>query len=151
MIRVDPPPSPILWTAVTIYLDHAYGDVIPPHIARQIEDLRRAAASDLYACACFERDDPAAPSRYSLRLGNRHYPHMKLVVEHLSARGRWFFRVDTHDLHVHLDPSNPEFEDLQRLHARNAETAAAIEAAWAAAGVETFRAFLHRDLDARRG
>lgn len=151
MIPVDPPPSSVLWTAVTIYLDHAYTDVIPSQVARQVEDLRRATESGMYACASFERDVPDAPSRYSLRLGNRHYPHMKLVVEHLPARGRWFFRVDTHDLHIHLDPSSPEFEDLQRLHARNAEIAAAIEAAWEAAGVETFRAFLHRDLDARRG
>ena len=150
MIHVDPPPFGILWTAVSIYLEHAYGAVIPVQVTAQLERLRAAQDSGVYATADFERDPAVPPTCYSLRLGNRHYPHMKLVVEHMPARGHWFFRVDTHDLHIHLPPTDPEYEGLRRLHAQNGALAAEIEAAWEVAGVPTFRGFLRRDLDARR-
>lgn len=151
LIHVDPPPQAVFWDALTIYLAHAYDRVIPVHVLAQIERLKNAPPADLYAAGGFEREPPDDPSRYSLRLGNRDYPHMKLVMEKMPSRAQWLFRADTHDLHIHLDPTDPELPALQALHARNRETAAAIEAAWEARGVPTFRAFLHRDLDARRG
>nr|MBK7066773.1 hypothetical protein [Deltaproteobacteria bacterium] len=75
---------------------------------------------------------------------------MKLVIERLPSGEAWFFRADTHDQHVTVEPSDPDFPAFQALTTRNRTIAAAIESAWTHDGLDTFRAFLRRDLDARR-
>jgi hypothetical protein len=142
--RTGCPPSELLDRAIALYLAHAYDGAAPPRIVALGEAVR--ATDGRYDCAAFERE---GDDRYALRLGNRHYPHMKLVVERLPRRDVWVFRADTHDQHVTVDPTDPEFPAFQELMARNRATAAAIESAWEHAGIDTFRAFLRRDLDAR--
>lgn len=150
-MHVDPLPFAQFWDALTVYLAQAYDGVIPVQVAAQVECLRATPEMDLFATEGFEREPRDNPSRYSLRLGNRFYPHMKLVIERMPSRGPWLFRADTHDMHIRLDPTDPEFSALQALQARNRDLAAAIEAAWDARGLPTFRGYLQRDLDARRG
>jgi len=133
--------------AIDEYLRFAYEGPLPPPVAALVEAVRRAPPDGLYECSAFERD---GESRYALRLGNRYYPHMKLVIERLPSREAWFFRADTHDQHVTVEPSDPDYPAFQALTARNRTIAAAIESAWTHDGLDTFRAFLHRDLDARR-
>lgn len=136
--------------AVALFLEHAYDGPPPPQIAARVEVLESPIAQPFYERSPFEREPPEAPERYALRLGNRHYPHMKLVIERLPTLPHWFFRADTHDQHVQVDPSDPDWEAFQELVARNHAIAAAIESAWDRADIDTFKRFLRRDLEARK-
>ncbi len=87
--------------------------------------------------------------RYSLRLGNRVYPHMKLTIDRAPTGERHFFRVDTHDQHVRPPAGSPEEKAFAELMANNQHSVQAIEAAWEASGIPTFKTFMRDDL-ARR-
>ena len=150
MNTLERPDPGTVWKAINVFLRFAYESTPPAQVEARLERLRGCPAEQIFDSEVFERDAPDDPQRYSLRLGNRHYPHMKLVIERLSTRGRWFFRADTHDQHVALGSSHPEYEEFQRLMSRNQGIAEAIESAWQAVGVDTFRWFLQRDLEARR-
>lgn len=80
--------------------------------------------------------------RYVIRLGNTHYPFMKLVIQEYLLGGEFFFSVDTHD-NLAVDPSNPDYAEWRSLKRRNRELKIAIEAAWDQAGLPT-----HADLQA---
>ena len=146
---VRPSPS-LVGRAIDAYLRCAYEGAPPGPVAALADEVRRAPAGALYDCPAFERDAPPGVVRYALRLGNRYYPHMKLVIEHLPSRDAWFFRADTHDEHVAVAPTDPDYPAFQALTAHNRAVAAAIESAWTLDGLDTFRAFLRRDLESRR-
>lgn len=140
--------------AVGIYLDLAYGG---GGRARREPDLAVAQPDDpdsvmsLFHKERVEDVPGSACLRYSLRLGNRNYPFMKLLLqEHLLA-GEFFFAVDTHD-EMDIRPDFPDYEswmavrrfnrDLKRriesqLEAEGLDTAAAIRRLVAARGVAT--------------
>lgn len=147
MTRTEPPPRAAVDRAIETYLGLAYPAGAPARVASLAAAVRLSPDGALYESPAFERDGDA---RFALRLGNPAYPHMKLVIERLPGRDAWFFRADTHDQHVTVDPSDPDYAAFQELMARNRALAAAIEAAWELEGLDTFRAFLRRDLEARR-
>src|SRR5947207_2768996 len=90
-----------LRTAIDIYLEHAYGDVEPPCAVKAIvRQLRQADDTEILALPAWERDRAQPCCRYCLRLGNRFYPHMKLVLERRPDGLGYVFRVDGHDQHV---------------------------------------------------
>ena len=97
MERPDPD---AVWRAIDIYLAHAYDGPPPPPVAARLESLRAAAADQFYDCPSFEHRSDAGADRVSLRLGNRRYPHMKLVIERASGRSVYCFFADTHDEHA---------------------------------------------------
>ncbi len=74
--------------------------------------------------------------RYSLRLGNRNYPFMKLLLQEHLVAGEYYFAVDTHD-QMELEPTYPDYEQWQAVRRFNAELKRQIEVALAAAGLET--------------
>jgi hypothetical protein len=121
---------------VDAYLGLAYEGPPPAAVAERVGLLRGAVDGAFYDCSAFERAD----DRYALRLGNRYYPHMKLVVMGAPG-GRAVFRADTHDRHLLDVPgaSSPRFAELL---ARNDALARAIEDAWSALGLLTARAHL---------
>ncbi len=140
-----------LWSAIEIYLSHAYGEPPPPAVRARLQTLRATVGEDLFVSPLFERThDGGAIIRYSLRLGNRFYPHMKLAIERAPAGSRHLFRVDTHDRHVRPPAGSSEEQAFANLLANNQSSAEAIEAAWEHAGIPTFKAYLREDL-ARRG
>ncbi|MBK8977974.1 MAG: response regulator [Planctomycetes bacterium] len=134
--------------AVNAYLEIAYGSVPSLGTAAgggpsrpEMELLRRAAAQngdaegnpggtigdvlDLFQEQSV-REGGRTLRRYSLRLGNRNYPFMKLqVLEHIVP-GEFYFSVDTHDAHE-LDPSFPDYEAWTRLQGFNRELKGDIE------------------------
>lgn len=135
-------PSPgDVWRAVEAYLAVAYDAAPPAAVEARLAKLRAAPEAEFYESEAFERVE----DRYALRLGNRHYPHMKLVIE--ASHGRALFRADTHDRHF-LDLVSPSDPGLAQLMASNAALARAIEDAWSALGLFTSRAHL-RDQMAR--
>ena len=127
-----PSPSEV-WQAIEAYLAVAYEGAPPPAVAERLSLLRAASDSAFYECEAFER----AEGRFALRLGNRFYAHMKLVVETLPD-GAPYFRADTHDRHV-LELVGSGDPRLTELTERNQAIARAVEQAWSGLGLPTPR------------
>jgi hypothetical protein len=130
---------------VEAYLAVAYDGPCPAVVEERLSKVRQANAAELYECGAFERPDD---HRYALRLGNRFYPHMKLVVE-ASPSGGALFRADTHDRHF-LDLVGPGQTELEALMARNQTIAQAVEDAWAACQLPTTREYWRAAMASRR-
>ena len=153
------PDPPLVWRAITTYLSHAYDGAPNPHgmpastpsaVRSRLESLRMAPAADFFASPVFERDSAASPTKYSLRLGNRTYPHMKLVVDRAPDGRGHLFRADTHDGHCRPTPGSRDYPVFCQLMETNRQLAGRIEAAWEAQGIPTFKTFLRDDLARRK-
>jgi hypothetical protein len=130
-------PAPFdVWRAVEAYLAVAYEAAPPTAVVERLSRLRSVPEATFYECDAFE----CAEERYALRLGNRFFPHMKLVVE-AGPGGRALFRADTHDRHF-LDLVDPADAKLVELMARNAAIAKAIDDALSECGLYTPRQHL---------
>lgn len=157
-----PAPS-ALWRAIDIYLQHAYQGpaseagfpaATPLAVQARLQALRSADERELYDSSVLERDaspaGPASPRRYSLRLGNRSYPHMKLVIDRAPDGRGYLLRADTHDNHVRPKPGSRDEKPFLDLMEKNRLYAEAIETAWEQEGLPTFKKFLRDDLERRR-
>lgn len=145
------PTAAEFWRAVDVYLATAYvAKPAPAAVVTRLDGARAAASEDeLYAGKSFERDAQVPPTRYSIRLGNPTYPHMKMVIEPAPDGVGHLFRVDTHDAHCLPPPTSKEYALVSALIEANGKLAAEIENAWRVAEVPTFRGYLQADL-ARR-
>lgn len=153
------PPVPLLWRAIKTYLRHAYdGPVspagipatVPSAVRARLEVLSATDPPEVFDSNIFERDTPANPVRYSLRLGNRSYPHMKLVIDRAPDCRAYLFRADSHDTHVRPRPGSRDEKAFLQLMQENHKTADAIESAWEEEGLPTFKRFLREDLERRK-
>lgn len=144
-------PNPALvWKAIEVYLSHAY-ERSPSAAVRQRLDLLRAAPEEsFFACTAFEATPKEEPTRLDLRLGNRVYPHMKMVIERAPDGRRCLFRADTHDRHILPAPGSREHDAFRQLTEQNQSIAGQIESAWESQGVPTFKSYLRGDLERRR-
>ncbi|GAB4161037.1 MAG: hypothetical protein Fur0037_27770 [Planctomycetota bacterium] len=124
--------------AIEIYLDLAYGASGKPR--RGVEEILAAEGIDA-VLAHFQKEKcepvPGHPClRYSLRLGNRNYPFMKLVLqEHLIA-GEFCFSVDTHD-QMDIEPDYPDYDAWMAVRRFNGELKSRIESQFEAEGIDT--------------
>jgi len=144
------PAVPQVWLAVEVYLNFAYAGAAPPSAVRdRLASLRATADADFYDSPVFEHDDARPPTRYCLRLGNKVYPHMKLVIERSPDGRGHLFRADTHDKHIRPNAASREGRAFAELMKMNQHFAEAIEGDWASRGIATFKQFLRADL-ARR-
>lgn len=144
---MEHPPVATAWKAIDTYLAHAYPAAPPRMVAERLKLLR--ADASFYDSPAFERAPATEPLRLSLRLGNRVYPHMKLVIEKSPLGDGCLFRVDTHDRHACPEQGTPDYEAFCALMALNEGIASAIEAGWKQLGLPTFKTLLREDL-ARR-
>lgn len=138
-----------VWKAIDIYLAHAYPGPPPSPVRAKLDTLRSLPPDDFYANPAFERDSAAAPSRLSLRLGNKFYPHMKLTIERAPDKSGYLFRADTHDRHCCPAPGTREYPAFCELMEANQKMAQAIETGWAEQALPTFKTFLRDDLAKR--
>jgi hypothetical protein len=144
------PTSSLLWQAIDAYLGIAYAGKAPPSaVAQRLTTLRACPDDILWECPVFEIDDPASPTRFTLRLGNFAYPHMKLVVERSPDGKTHLFRADTHDRHIRVDADSRESKGFAELMQTNQKLAETIESAWTQRGVPTFKQYLRQDLERR--
>jgi hypothetical protein len=81
----DPPDPSVVLTAVNAYLKAAYDAQQPPTAVRSVLATLNGWGGKFYSCPVFVNDGQSPPNKYSLRLGNRHYPHMKLVIERAAT------------------------------------------------------------------
>jgi hypothetical protein len=129
--------------AIDLYLHHAFGDAELPHaVAAVVQQLRDVDDPTFLALPAWERDGAQPSCRYCLRLGNRFYPHMKLVLERRPDGLGYVLRVDGHDQHVLATPVGAACEAFHEVVRHDAEIARAIEAAWEQHGLTTLRGFI---------
>ncbi|HOF19380.1 MAG TPA: hypothetical protein PK082_10760 [Phycisphaerae bacterium] len=132
--------------AVRVYLEHAYPEGIPPSAQRLVppEGFR---PSDWLSGNGVERDGgPSGVRSFALRLGNAQYPHMKLRLSRPPKDEIYLFSVDSHDRFLHAEPGSSDFSQLEALKRYNARLAAAIDAAWGAAGLPTEKHYLRQKI-----
>lgn len=134
--------------AVAIYQDHAYGTISPKR--------RPATGADggPGPLGKFHRERvESAPGhvceRYSMRLGNRNYPFMKLLLQEHLVAGEFFFSVDTHD-QMELRPDFPDYEQWQAVRRFNGDLKRRIESSFEHAGLDTATAVRRHLVDAPR-
>lgn len=128
--------------AIELFLRHAYAGARPPRaVAEVVEQLRIGNDLEFLSRPCWERDPSEPCSRYSLRLGNRAYPHMKMMLQRRPDGLGYVFRVDTHDHHVARAGLGREAQAFDGVLRADAKIADAIESAWEAAGLPTAKVF----------
>jgi hypothetical protein len=135
--------------AIDLYLRQSYGDEPPVTVRSQLAVLK-TWGGPFFRAPVFVADDQPQGKRYSMRLGNRHYPHMKLRIEPSPDGSRYLFRADSHDRHVCPPTTSPEYEAFRDLMEKNQKMVESVENAWAEAGVPTFKTYLREDLARRR-
>ncbi len=133
-----------VWQAIQLYLQVAYGGILPEQVAKRIAELKSASDARFYESAAFERDHPQDPTHFSLRLGNRAYPHAKLVIERSPDGSSALFQADTHDRHCCPEPTSPDYPKYRELMEQNQRIAREVELAWAKEGLPTFQQLLRQ-------
>lgn len=119
--------------ATQLFLKKAYPEGIPGTVLEKVEALQELNEDhELISWAILEREG----NRYSFRLGNKGYPHMKLVF--LLENQRPVYYVDAHDSHFNLPAGVPGYDRLMALRQANKEMKNIIEAAWGAARLPIF-------------
>jgi len=136
--------------AVSIFLDLAYGSSQSP---RRLPDLSVAEGQGAErVLELFHRESceavPGHPcTRFSMRLGNRNYPFMKLLLQEHLVAGEFFFAVDTHD-DMEIRPDFPDYEAWMSVRRFNLSLKRRIEGQFEAEGLDT--AATIRDIAAKR-
>ena len=144
------PDAALVQRAIDVYVKTAYPDG-PPVAVRSMLATERSWAGHITDAPVFIKDDPKNPTKYSMRLGNAAYPHMKLVIERAPGDQQSFlFRADAHDAHCCPPAGTPEHDAFRQLMIRNQDVISAVEHAWAAAGVPTMKTYLQADLARRQ-
>ena len=125
--------------AVAIFLDLAYGSAQTP---RRLPDLSLLPdATPERVLDLFHRETceavPGHPcARFSMRLGNRNYPFMKLMLQEHLVAGEFFFAVDTHD-EMEIRPDFPDYEAWMSVRRFNLGLKREIERQFATEGLDT--------------
>lgn len=122
--------------AIAIYQDLAYGQ------GRKQRAVELPAGQGVEALlAMFHKEQveavPGHPcARYTLRLGNRNYPFMKLLLQEHLLPGEFYFAVDSHD-QMEIKPDFPDYEQWMAVRRFNRELKRQIEHGFARAGIDT--------------
>jgi len=140
--------------AVKLYLLHAYGPE-PPAAAGKFVPPDEFDPAEWLMSDLTERDPADAPLEsirsFALRIGNSAYPHMKLRLSRPPRDSVFLFSVDSHDAFLHAEADSPDSQGLERLKQHNAGVAAAVNAAWDAAGLATEPKYLRKKIEQARG
>jgi CheY-like chemotaxis protein len=129
----------VVTKAVDAYLELAYGSTA---VTRDRPDRTlRADAMTEEILGLFQRESiaPAGKSplsRFTMRLGNRNYPFMKLLMQEHIVPGEFYFAVDTHD-EMDIKPDFPDYEAWAAVRRFNQELKRKIEDRFVAIGLPT--------------
>jgi len=139
-----------LHNAIITYLRIAYPEGVPAAVQARVASLTQLPADAEVPESMLEVSQCMGRPVYALRLGQPRYPHMKLMVEASPGGTGYLFRADAHDMHLHAPEGSADAGPLAALRAQNKVLTEAIEAAWTAAGLPTFRSYLRGELEKRR-
>jgi CheY-like chemotaxis protein len=124
--------------AIALYQQIAYGTTGRPR--RAMVDVPEAGTAEsllrLFQKEVVETVPGYPCHRYSLRLGNRNYPFMKLLLQEHLVVGEFYFAVDTHD-QMEIGPDFPDYDAWMVLRRFNHELKIEIEAGFQQAGLDT--------------
>jgi len=152
-MKTELPPKDDVMRAVDVYLSIAY-DGEPTTIVKSMLATLKTWGGPFFRAPVFASAPSASGGadapRYAMRLGNKTYPHMKLVLEPSPDGSRYLFKADTHDRHICPTEGTPEYAPFCDLMRSNQELAEKIETAWSENGFPTFKAFLREDLARRK-
>jgi hypothetical protein len=148
-ISSNKPDPALVQRAIDVYVKAAYPDG-PPIAVRSMLETERTWAGHLTDAPVFVKDDAKNPTKWSMRLGNASYPHMKLIIERAPDGNGHLFRADAHDAHCCPPVGSPEHAAFRELMTRNQQVVTAVEQAWAEAGVPTMKTYLQADLARRK-
>ncbi len=148
------PPIPLPSTeqihqAIYLYLAKAYDESLPASVRKLLPPDSFSPTEYLMSDAVERNPDnaPLAEVRsFALRLGNAHYPHMKLRISRPPNPRVYLFSVDSHDAFLCAPAASPDHAALEQLKQGNAQVASAVEAAWQAADLPTEKTFLRQRL-----
>jgi len=127
----------VVQRAIAIYQDLAYGTGGRPR--KPVELPRQGGVESLLAMFQKEQVEtiPGYPChRYSLRLGNRNYPFMKLLLQEHLVAGEFFFAVDSHD-QMEIKPDYPDYEAWMAVRRFNRDLKRQIEQVFLKEGLDT--------------
>jgi len=141
--------------AVSVYLSLAYpkGD-LPDSVRRRLVWKDEGETDNLLNAPPFERagkHKTTGSPIYALRLGNSHYPHMKLQVQPWPNDAGFMLSVNTHDQVLSLDPDSADMPAFREIQEENQRLKEAIEQAWDHAGLPTFLRYLREYIERRAG
>jgi two-component system phosphate regulon response regulator PhoB len=125
--------------AVGIYLDLAYGGAGGPRRMPNLalpDDAGADRILELFQKEVVVDGANERRQRYALRLGNRNYPFMKLVLQEHLLDGEFIFAVDTHD-EMAIKPDFPDYEAWMAVRRFNRKLKADIETQLASEGLAT--------------
>lgn len=128
---------PLLTKAVKIYWGKAYSEGSGAMPRFQKDDAKTPEdVLQLFQKEVLELVPGHRSVRYTMRLGNRNYPFMKLLLqEHLIA-DEFYFGVDTHD-EMEIKPDFPDYEGWMKVRDFNGRLKREIEVAFAGGGLDT--------------
>jgi hypothetical protein len=143
----------LLRRAVEIYLKLAYpyGE-IPEVIRRRLVWPEDQTTEVMLTKPPFERAGKVPGQQtpiYALRLGNCHYPHMKLQIQTWPNPAGFMLSVNTHDQVAGLDLGAADAQAFRELQAENQRLKEAIEQAWDDEGLPTFLRYLRDYIQSR--
>ncbi|MEZ6194377.1 MAG: response regulator [Planctomycetota bacterium] len=128
--------------AVSCFLAHAWGDLADSHWPKIDFDQDRDVVLARFTDECKE----GCMRKFSLRLGNRRYPFMKLIFQESLVRDSFFFAVDTHDA-LDIKETTPDYQEWLAIKDYNCRVKSQVEAEWRKHGVPTLHDILV-DVDA---
>ncbi|HVJ83797.1 MAG TPA: hypothetical protein VNC50_22205 [Planctomycetia bacterium] len=141
--------------AMAIFFERAYaGGEIPANRRTFAELPPGLTLAELLAMPGVQRMPGAENSGvrqsdgFAFRVGNRHYPHMKVLIRSTNESPGYVLAVDTHDEFGCIPLPEGEREAVAELRAANRKLGKEVETAWEAAGLPTqssiLRAYLAR-------
>jgi hypothetical protein len=143
----------LLRRAVDIYLNLAYpSGEIPEAIRRRLVWPEDQPTEAMLTRSPFERAGKVPGQQtpiYALRLGNDHYPHMKLQIQTWPNSAGFMLSVNTHDQVAGLDLGAADAQAFRELQAENQRLKEAIEQAWDDEGLPTFLRYLRDYIQSR--
>jgi hypothetical protein len=148
-VEIPLPDDAQIWAAIDSYLSLAYEAAPSATVQRLLTQLRECTTKLLECPGWVKTPDPKGIIRFTLRLGNRWYPHMKLLIEPSPDQQGYLFKADTHDRHIAVAPGSKEYDSFRQLMRDNQRLAEQIETAWAERQLPTFKEYLRRDLQRR--
>jgi len=143
----------LLRRAVDVYLNLAYpSGEIPEAVRRRLAWPEGLAPEQMLAKPPFERAGKVPGQQtpiYALRLGNSHYPHMKLQIQTWPNSAGFMLSVNTHDQVAGLDLGAAYAQAFRELQSENQRLKEAIEQAWDDEGLPTFLRYLREYIQSR--
>ncbi len=125
--------------AIDAYLELAYGGTAAtrdrPDRALPA-DAEEADVLGLFQHDTVQAEEQGSLSRFTMRLGNRNYPFMKLLMQEHIVPGEFYFAVDTHD-DLDIKPDYPDYDAWVAVRRFNRELKRKIEARFVELGLPT--------------